>query len=499
MKAVIYGAKSTEDVHGSIPTQLADCRALAERQGWEVVGEFSDEAFSAYHGNRGPDLALAKALAVQTAAQDGRCVLVAQDADRFARGAGDAPGAADHLGELYFAMRRQGVALWSVRSGELDLLRAALEGERATSESARKSQAVTAGLKRRAERGQPVGALPIGYTAEPTLVAGQVITQRVVDAERAPVVRRMFDLAARRSTPGEISRRLNAEGATTIRGKTWTVRAVRTVLRNEDYAGRNGYPKLVEPEQFDAVQRWLDESGRNVQGQPRVGRPPAADFPLAGIARCSLCGAAMRSRRCSVTGRRTYRCANAMEGRHSCADSVPVPAVEAESQLVHMLRYATGDLESVLATQVEDRHREQSERKAALKARREQQRKLATVRERHLAEYRRLVDDERSTAYLALDEVERLDGERERLDRAVMDAEAVLAEHADQPDAEEVRDLIRRLYDYARQQVDNADTASELGAVVRRLFAEVRLGATDKVPLVQASLRLGDNPHFTFV
>jgi hypothetical protein len=247
------------------------------------------------------------------------------------------------------------------------------------------------------------------------------------------------------------------------------------------------------------VQRWLDESGRNVQGQPRVGRPPAADFPLAGIARCSLCGAAMRSRRCSVTGRRTYRCANAMEGRHSCADSVPVPAVEAESQLVHMLRYATGDLESVLATQVEDRHREQSERKAALKARREQQRKLATVRERHLAEYRRLVDDERSTAYLALDEVERLDGERERLDRAVMDAEAVLAEHADQPDAEEVRDLIRRLYDYARQQVDNADTASELGAVVRRLFAEVRLGATGKVPLVQASLRLGDNPHFTFV
>ncbi len=35
--AVIYAAKSTEDKHGSIPTQIEDCRALAAREGWEVV------------------------------------------------------------------------------------------------------------------------------------------------------------------------------------------------------------------------------------------------------------------------------------------------------------------------------------------------------------------------------------------------------------------------------------------------------------------------------
>ena len=39
----------------------------------------------------------------------------------------------------YFAMKRQGVALWSVRSGEFDPLRAVLEGERSTDESDRKS------------------------------------------------------------------------------------------------------------------------------------------------------------------------------------------------------------------------------------------------------------------------------------------------------------------------------------------------------------------------
>src|SRR5436190_4096432 len=101
-RAVIYAAKSTEDKHGSIPTQLEDCRALAEREGWTVEAEFSDEAFSAYSGNRGPGLASARERAAKLANEHGRCILVAQDADRFARGSGDAPGAADHVGELYF-------------------------------------------------------------------------------------------------------------------------------------------------------------------------------------------------------------------------------------------------------------------------------------------------------------------------------------------------------------------------------------------------------------
>ncbi len=58
--AVLYAAKSTEDKRGSIPTQLADARAMAEREGWEIIGEFQDEGFSAYSGNRGPGLEAAK-------------------------------------------------------------------------------------------------------------------------------------------------------------------------------------------------------------------------------------------------------------------------------------------------------------------------------------------------------------------------------------------------------------------------------------------------------
>jgi DNA invertase Pin-like site-specific DNA recombinase len=126
LPAVIYAAKSTEDTRGSIATQLADCHALAEREGWRVVEEFTDEGFSAYRGNRGPGLARAKA----ALAKHAPCVLVVQHTDRLARGAGDEPGAADHLMELFFWLGRQNIDLWAVQSGKVDRIRALLEGER---------------------------------------------------------------------------------------------------------------------------------------------------------------------------------------------------------------------------------------------------------------------------------------------------------------------------------------------------------------------------------
>ena len=54
LPAVSYGAKSTEDRHESIRTQLAEARAMAEREGFVVLATYCDEGFSAYTRNRGP-------------------------------------------------------------------------------------------------------------------------------------------------------------------------------------------------------------------------------------------------------------------------------------------------------------------------------------------------------------------------------------------------------------------------------------------------------------
>jgi Resolvase, N terminal domain len=79
--AVIYAAKSTEDHRGSIPTQLADCREHAPG-----APQFSDEAASAYHGNRGQGLTDARDATIRLAADHGACELWVQHSDRLARG-----------------------------------------------------------------------------------------------------------------------------------------------------------------------------------------------------------------------------------------------------------------------------------------------------------------------------------------------------------------------------------------------------------------------------
>jgi hypothetical protein len=75
--AAIYAAKSTEDKRGSIPDQVADCRALAEREGLAVDGrEYEDKNASAYSGDRGPRLAAAQAECERLAVKHGEAALI---------------------------------------------------------------------------------------------------------------------------------------------------------------------------------------------------------------------------------------------------------------------------------------------------------------------------------------------------------------------------------------------------------------------------------------
>lgn len=67
--AILYGAKSTLDRRRSLKTQLEDAREFAEENGWTVVGEYRDEGFSAFSGNRGPGLHAAEQHAERAAAE----------------------------------------------------------------------------------------------------------------------------------------------------------------------------------------------------------------------------------------------------------------------------------------------------------------------------------------------------------------------------------------------------------------------------------------------
>jgi DNA invertase Pin-like site-specific DNA recombinase len=107
----------------------ADCRAIAEREGWEVVAPFQDEAASAYSGNRGPGLAAALELCERLAAEDGAAALIVQHSDRLARGDGKA---AMHLVEYALWALRHDVTIRSVQDDQTfgDLLYAVVTGQR---------------------------------------------------------------------------------------------------------------------------------------------------------------------------------------------------------------------------------------------------------------------------------------------------------------------------------------------------------------------------------
>ena len=462
--AVIYGAKSTDDKRGSIPTQLDDCRKLAEREGWQIVGEYTDEGFSAYKGNRGPGLASVKEALVKHAP----CALVVQHTDRLARGAGDEPGAADHLMELYFWLGRQGVELWTVQSGRVDRIRALLEGERNTEDSKRKSAATRDGLSRRRDRGDPVGAVPIGYVAKDEIIDGKASTTRVIDPTGAATVERIFSLIETGQTPGQVSRTLNAEGALTVRKGHWTTRAVRRVLTNEDYTATTGYPELIGRERWEHVQATLTRLDPAALQARKGGRPAGDDFLLAGIAFC-VCGAPMRCRRYR-TGTRVYRCRDGMEGIGLCK-LAPVRADLAETHILNHLHVFVGSVEKWLQEKAQDRTTEQHQRQALIDRDRTSLARLSTKRERHLSEYRRMVDDGDQLARYALEAIEQIDREQDALTTKISEGEAVLAEWEGPPDMDAALDLYNRIIDLVQGRIRRARGARDLNQALREVLA----------------------------
>jgi hypothetical protein len=86
---VIYAAKSTEDLRGSIPDQLRECREAIEREGGRLfVADYVDESFSAFRRSRGPGLVDAMRHAEDLAKEHGSAELWALHSDRLARGDG---------------------------------------------------------------------------------------------------------------------------------------------------------------------------------------------------------------------------------------------------------------------------------------------------------------------------------------------------------------------------------------------------------------------------
>jgi DNA invertase Pin-like site-specific DNA recombinase len=352
--AVIYAAKSTQDRHDSIPTQIDEAREMAAEHGWTVVddGEYSDEGFSAYSGNRGDGLTRAEAHAARAAAEHGTvAMLVAQAHDRFARGSGDAPGAPQSLGELWHRTRRQNVYLRTVEDDEelRDEASVAAIGRRAHIDSKRKAKSVAKGLKRRRGKGlHNGGPRKFGYDHARDEYGRTVSDKALHVVEReAQIVRRIFSDYAAGNAQQAIQRALNAEGVRTTRGATWHQGTIAKILADPFYAGLvvdgdtlvpGQHPAIVELDLYQRVERLREQGRKGVTH--RGGHPPARPYLFTnGHLRCGRCGGAMvprtSTRRNPKTGEQwgktyeAYRCLNRIRDVHAC-DQPPIGRAEIE-------------------------------------------------------------------------------------------------------------------------------------------------------------------------
>ena len=168
MRAVIYGVKSSPDEKEAVKDQHRIIREAINDDG-RIIGVYGEENASGFRKERGPHLEAAIRAAKQAAAEDGEAELWVWHSSRLARG--DGTRGKRSIAKLVHDLRYEGVTVRSVTDPEM--VTPMLAGIASTISNNYSSDLSTwsrAGLQRRKDRGEPVGALPgIGYKVVPKL------------------------------------------------------------------------------------------------------------------------------------------------------------------------------------------------------------------------------------------------------------------------------------------------------------------------------------------
>jgi DNA invertase Pin-like site-specific DNA recombinase len=340
---VIYAAKSTEDLRGSLPDQLQECRTAIESGGTRHIhAEYADEAVSAFSQDRGQGLADAMQHVEDLAQEFGTAELWAQHSDRLARGDGKS---ARHVVEIGLWALKRDITVRTVQDPDTfrDLLYAVVTGQRNHEDSRRKSLAVAAGHRRAVERGGHIGPRPDGYRVVVEVDEAGAITKRLdFDPERQPMIQLMFRLALRRTRTGAIARALNDAGWQTKpnrRGsqpRSWTCEGIHAVLTNPRYAGlstlkgeiiaQGHWPPYITAREHQRIRTRLSQ-----RRQPQRYRPLEI-YLFTRLAHCGRCGSSMQQhtgrKRKDGTFSRRYACASHV--RDHSADACDAPRIDAD-------------------------------------------------------------------------------------------------------------------------------------------------------------------------
>lgn len=318
MRAAVY-ARVSHDPKGlgrSVTEQVAECRAWAEQEGWDVVEEIS-ETGSASRYARSSKARQRWSEVVELVASGRIDILLTWEHSRANR-------TLEEYTDLRNLCATHGV-LWGYTGAVYDLtkrdarFRTGIDALLAEDESERTSERIRRNVRARAVAGAPHGKLPYGYRREYDANTGALLRQ-VPDDATAPIAREVIERVAGGETLYAIAADLTDRGIAPPRPgrgrpnpQAWIPTTVRRIASSPTYVaqrvhrgevvGPATWPALVDDETWERAQAALEQM---TKGAPRVDR--SVKWLLSGIARCGLPGCGGPMVRTLNRGSSSYTC-----------------------------------------------------------------------------------------------------------------------------------------------------------------------------------------------
>lgn len=290
VKYCLYARKSSESDERqamSIDSQIKEMRELAEKENLEIK-EIRQESHSAKESGQRP--IFSKILSdIREGLFSG---ILTWAPDRLSRNAGDLGILVDLMDQGKLLQIRTCSQTFSNTPNEKFLLM--ILCSQAKLENDNKGVNVRRGIRAKCQMGWRPGVGPLGYFNR----AFGGIKDIIVDPERAPIIKGMFERVAFNGDSGRTLKRwFDKTGLTNRSGKKVTLSQTYLILKNPFYCGKFQYPvsngiwykgahqPLIDEELFEKVQKQLIV--------PRKAKWGSKGFAFKSVFKCAKCGSTL--------------------------------------------------------------------------------------------------------------------------------------------------------------------------------------------------------------
>lgn len=290
LKYCLYARKSSEQDERqamSIDSQLKEMQALAEREGL-FVAEIKRESHSAKLSGARPVF-----MELINEIREGKFnAILTWAPDRMSRNAGDLGSLVDLMDSGKLAIIRTHSQSFGNNPNEKFLLM--ILCSQAKLENDNRAINVKRGIRAKCEMGWRPCMPPLGYF---TRAATGGARDTIIDEERAPYIKEMFEMSAAGKSGRYIMRWLDKNDVRTRGGKVIPLSTIYKILKNTFYYGEFEYPEgsgkwydgkhpqLITKELFDEVQKALIV--------PKKSKWGSKDFPFKNFLICYTCGSSI--------------------------------------------------------------------------------------------------------------------------------------------------------------------------------------------------------------